>query len=206
MAGSRPRRWLKHLVTYAHAAEIRWKHGAPSIADQKPGQYGFVEFVPRQCNQGAYVMKMRTLAAATAVFTLGAGIIVPAVVHAEQDFTRYTNEELVQQRTQTRDMSEGDRTRYQEEMRKREQTMSAQERKRLGVDAGDQQAQGDQTRQRTRTSEDNTNGQGEMQRERVRSESGNGYGSGYESRQSGSRSAGGMGGRGAGGGGGGRGR
>src|SRR4030065_1250825 len=137
MAGSRPRRWLKNLVTYAHAGGNRRKHGAHSIADQKPGQYGFVEFVPRQCNQGAYVMKMRTLAAATAVFTLGAGIIVPAVVHAEQDFTRYTNEELAQQRTQTRDMSEGDRTRYLEEMNKREKTMRAQEHKRMGDNASD---------------------------------------------------------------------
>ena len=144
-------------------------------------------------------MKMKTLAAAVAAVTLGAGIIAPTVVHAEQDYTRYTNEELVQQRTQTRAMSEGDRARYQEELRQREQGMSAQERKRLGLDAGDPPAQGDQTRQRT--SEDNSNGQGELQRERTRTESS--YGNGYESRQSGSRSgsAGGMGGRGAGGGG-----
>ena len=146
-------------------------------------------------------MKMRTLTAATTVFTLGAGIIVPTVAHAEQDFTRYTNEELVQQRTQVRGMSDGDRIRYQEEMHKREQNMSAQERKRLGMDVSEQQAQGDQSLQHTRTGEDNTNGQGEMQRERVRTESSNGFGSGYESRQSGSRSSGaaGMGGRGAGG-------
>ena len=141
-------------------------------------------------------MKMKTLVAATAAFTLSAGLFAPSVVLAEQDFAQYTNEELVQQRTQVRDMSEGDRALFQAEMQKRTQTMSAEERTRLGVDGRGQAAQDGQMRQRT--SEDNDRGQGKMQRERQRSESGGGYGSGYGTRQGGGVGGGGGGGTGGG--------
>ena len=130
----------------------------------------------------------------------------PIVAMAAEDFTRYSNEELVQLRRQAQNMSEADRLRYREEMQTRTQNMSAEERNRLGVGRDAAAAQGTQTRERTRSGEDNTSGQGELKRERTRSEQGSsdGYGRGYESRQSGSGGS--MGGGRGGMGGGGRGR
>src|SRR3990167_5073580 len=92
-------------------------------------------------------MKMKTLAAAAAAFTLTAGIFAPSVVRAEQDFTQYTNEELLQQRTQVRDMSEGDRAQFRAEMQKRTQNMSAEERERQRSESGDGYGRGYGTRQ-----------------------------------------------------------
>lgn len=151
-------------------------------------------------------MKIIALATVAAAFAVGAGIIVPAVVQAEQDFSRNTNEELVQERAQIRNMSEGERARFEKEMQKRAQSMSEGERKRLGIDDRGRPVTGDPSPQRTRTNEDNEHGQGELQRERQRVEGGDSYGSGYEARHGINRSgnAGGMGGRGAGSGGRGR--
>lgn len=126
-------------------------------------------------------MKISSLMAAVAAVVLGAGGLSPAVVRADEDFTRYTNEELVQQRTRVRDMDQADRTRYRDEMQSRAQHMSAAERERLGID--ERGAPAGAGEGRTRAGEDNDRGQGEMERERQRSESGDGYGRGYESRQ-----------------------
>lgn len=143
------------------------------------------------------------------VVALTAAALSPLAAMAAEDYTRYSNEELVQLRSQAQNMGEADRLRYREEMQTRTQNMSAEERNRLGV--GQDDAQKTQTRERTRTGEDNTNGQGTQTRERTRTEQrdADGYGRGYESRQSGSGSgmSGGMGGsRGGMGSGGGRGR
>ena len=145
----------------------------------------------------------RSVVAALAAATLG-----PLAVLAAEDFTRYSNEELVQRRSQAQDMNETDRLRYREEMQTRTQNMSAEERNRLGIGRDGAAAQGTQTRERVRTGEDNERGQGELKRERERAErrDASGYGSGYESRQGGSGAGGGFGGGGRGGmGGGGRG-
>ncbi|MCR4347343.1 MAG: hypothetical protein NUV55_09120 [Sulfuricaulis sp.] len=160
-----------------------------SIADQKPRLYGFGKFDHHQRNQGAYIMKMKTLTVAAAAMTLGINMLAPVSVRAEQDFTQYSNEELVQQRSQVRDMSEGDRARFQEEMQTRARNMSAEDRAPSGFGGSGQGAQDGQMRQRT--GEDNDRGQGEMKRERTRAESGDGYGRGYESRQSAGRGQGG---------------
>jgi len=134
------------------------------------------------------------------VFTAAA--FGPLAAMAAEDFSRYSNEELVQLRSQAQNMGESDRLRYREEMQQRTRYMSPEERTRLGVDR-DAAAQGTQARERT--GEDNDRGQGETKRERDRAEQRNagGYGSGYESRQGGS-SAGGAGRGGMGGGGRGR--
>jgi len=128
----------------------------------------------------------------------------PLAAMAAEDFTRNSNEELVQRRNEAQNLGEADRLRYREEMQQRTQNMSPEERRRLGIGQDDAAAQGTQARERT--GEDRDRGQGEMKRERQRVESGDGYGRGYESRQGGSSagSAGGFGGRGAGGGGRGR--
>ena len=142
------------------------------------------------------------------VVAVTAAVLSPLTAMAAEDYTRYSNEELVQLRSQTQNMGEADRLRYREEMQTRTRNMSAEERSRLGV--GQDDAQKTQTRERTRTGEDNTNGQGELTRERTRTEQrdGDSYGRGYESRQgsSGGGTSGGMGGSRGGMGGGGRGR
>ena len=76
-------------------------------------------------------MKMKILTVAAAAMTLGINMLAPGSVRAEQDFTQYSNEELMQQRSQVRDMSEADRARFQEEMQTRSLNMSAEERERL---------------------------------------------------------------------------
>ena len=132
----------------------------------------------------------------------------PLAAMAAEDYTRYNNEELVQQRSLVQNLGEADRLRDREAMQQRAQNMTAEERSGGGRDGA--AGQTTQTRERVRTSEDNERGQGELKRERERAEqhdTGN-YGRGYESRQggSGAGNAGGFGGRGVGGGGGGRGR
>jgi hypothetical protein len=119
-------------------------------------------------------MKMKTLAAAAAAFTLTAGIFLPGIVSAEQDFSQYSNEELVQLRTHVRDMNGSDRARFREEMQNRMRNMSTAERERLGIGA----VQDGQMRQRT------NEGMNRNQ-EPLRSESGDGYGRGYGARQGG---------------------
>jgi hypothetical protein len=140
------------------------------------------------------------------VVAFTAAAFCPLAAMAAEDFTRYSNEELVQQRSQVQNMGEADRLHYREEMQQRAQNMTPEERSRLGIGRDDAAGQGAQTRDQVRSGEDNDRGQGEMKRERQRAESDDGYGRGYEARQGGSSagSAGGFGGRGAGGGGRGR--
>jgi hypothetical protein len=134
------------------------------------------------------------------VVVLAAAALGPIAALASEDYTRYSNEELVKLRSQAQSMGEEERLRYREEMQKRVQKMTPEERERLGIGDRGQEAQNSQKRERTRTNEDNDRGQGEMQRERQRSEAQAGnYGQGYESRQPGGRSQrGGMGGAGMG--------
>jgi len=122
------------------------------------------------------------------VVALAAAAFGPLAAMAAEDFTRYSNEELVQQRSQVQNMGEADRLRYHEEMQQRAQKMTPEERSRLGI------------------GRDAAAGQGTQTRERQRAESRDGYGRGYESRQGGNSAgnAGSFGGRGAGGGGRGR--
>jgi len=144
------------------------------------------------------------------VVALTAAAIGPLTAMAAEDYTRYNNEELVQQRSLVQNLGEADRLRDREELQQRAQNMTAEERSGLGVGRDAAAGQATQTRERVRTSEDNDRGQGELKRERERVEQhdAGSYGRGYESRQGGSSAgnAGGFGGRGVGGGGGGRGR
>jgi hypothetical protein len=114
--------------------------------------------------------------------TLTAGMFGSSLVLAEQDFSRYSNEEMVQQRSQIGNMSEHDQVRYQAEMQKRMQYMSEGERASLGLNGNGQAVQDTQSRQRL--NEANDRGQGELNRERLRIENDNGYGRGFGSRQS----------------------
>ncbi|HWR88235.1 MAG TPA: hypothetical protein VN277_07440 [Acidiferrobacterales bacterium] len=122
------------------------------------------------------------------VVALTAVAFGPLAAMAAEDFTRYSNEELVQQRSQVQNMGEADRLRYREEMQRRAQNMTPEERSRLGIGP------------------DDAAGQGVQKRKRQRAGGGDGYGRGYEARQGGGSAgnAGGFGGRGAGGGGRGR--
>ncbi len=140
------------------------------------------------------------------VVALTAAGLGPLAAMAADDYTRYSNEELVQQRSVVQNLGEAERLRYREEMQQRAQNMTAEERSQLGVGRDATTGQATQTRERVRTGEDNDRGQGELKRERTRSEQGSsdGYGRGYESRQSGSGGS--MGGGRGGMGGGGRGR
>ncbi|OGI43095.1 MAG: hypothetical protein A2150_08415 [Candidatus Muproteobacteria bacterium RBG_16_64_11] len=156
-------------------------------------------------------MKMqisRTVRHAVAV-AVTAAAFAPLAAMAAEDFTRYSNEEFVQQRSQVQNLGEADRLRYREEMQNRARNMSAEERSRLGIGRDGAQTERTQTRERTRTGEDNDRGQGEMERERERTEQhdAGSYGRGYEARQGGSGGSmsGGMGGSRGGMGGGGRG-
>jgi uncharacterized membrane protein YgcG len=158
---------------------------------------------------GALIMKMQAirLVYRGVVVAFTAAAFGPLAAMAAEDFTRYSNEELVQQRSHVQNLDEADRLRYREEMQRRAQNMTPEERSRLGIGRDDTAGQGTQTRERVRSGEDNDRGQGETKRERQRAGSGDGYGRGYEVRQGGSSTGGGFGGGGRGGmGGGGRGR
>jgi len=109
---------------------------------------------------------------------LSAGIFTSNLVRAEQDFSQYSNEQLVQMRAQANNMNEADRARFQHELRLRAQNMNANERERLGLHNDSQEEQ-----LRQRLNEDNTQGQGVLTRERQRIENDNGYGRGFGSRQ-----------------------
>lgn len=103
------------------------------------------------------------------------------------DYSRYTSEELMQMRTQVRDMDEQDRQQYSEEMYMRMQNMSVEERVNLDLEnalgRADGSAAGDGNHS-LRSNEDNTEGLGAMMRQRSRTETGSSsFGSGYEQRQ-----------------------
>jgi hypothetical protein len=157
---------------------------------------------------GALTMKMQAIRSVHRgiVVAITAAAIGPLTAMAAEDYTRSSNEELVQQRSLVQNLGEADRLREREAMQQRAQNMTAEERSGVGRDAAADQTT--QTRERVRTSEDNDRGQGELKRERERAEQhdAGSYGRGYESRQggSGTGSAGGFSGRGAGGGGRGR--
>jgi hypothetical protein len=159
---------------------------------------------------GALTMKMPAIRSIRRgiVVAITAAAIGPLTAMAAEDYTRSSNEELVQQRSLVQNLGEADRLRDREAMQQRAQNVTAEERSGLGVGRDDAAGQTTQTRERVRTSEDNDRGQGELKRERERAEQhdAGSYGRGYESRQGGSSagSAGGFGGRGAGGGGRGR--
>jgi hypothetical protein len=125
-------------------------------------------------------MKASAMTMLLASLGLGAAMLVPGAASADEDFGRYTNEELVQMRTRAGEMSDAERTQYRAEMQKRVQAMSPEERARLGVGPGGEGAPG----QRTRSAEDNTQGQGSLERERARTEAESqaGFGQGYEQR------------------------
>jgi hypothetical protein len=114
-------------------------------------------------------------------FTLTTGMFASSLALAEQDFSRYSNEEMVQQRSQINNMSKADQVRFQAEMQTRLRHMSEAERAHLGIDGNGQAAQDAQLRQRL--NENNDRGHGELRRERLRFENDNGYGRGFGSRQ-----------------------
>ena len=70
-------------------------------------------------------MNRKTFAATATALTLSAGMLLSGAALAEQDFSKYTNEEMVQMRSQVRTMNEADRAQFQAEMQKRTRTMSA---------------------------------------------------------------------------------
>ncbi len=112
-----------------------------------------------------------------AALTLTAGMITSSLVQAEQDFSQYSNEELVRLRAHVRNMNETDRVQFQQELQLRAQKMNPNERAFLGLEN-----KAEQNQLHERINEDNTNGQGELKRERHRTENDSGYGRGFGSR------------------------
>jgi len=76
------------------------------------------------------------------VVAFTAAAFSPLATMAAEDFTRYSNEELVQQRSQVQNLGEADRLRYREEMQNRARNMSAEERGRLGIGRDGAQTEG----------------------------------------------------------------
>lgn len=62
-----------------------------------------------------------------------------SVAFAAEDFSTLSNEELIQRRSEARNMSEEDRVRLRNEMQRRAQKMTSEEREQLGVGRGDDQ-------------------------------------------------------------------
>jgi len=114
-------------------------------------------------------------------YSAGLAIMLLAGSAMAADYSSYSNEEMMQMRSQARDMSEQDRAAFRNEMQSRHQSMSAEERNQL--------------REQARSSGQGNYGQG------------NSYGQGNRYGQGGGGGGGGQGHRyGQGGGGGGRGR
>lgn len=128
-------------------------------------------------------MKARKTLLAVAALGLGAAYLAPVMVVAEEDFSRYTNEELVQKRAQVGEMSTAERERFRAEMRQRAQAMTPEERASLGIGNARRGAAGEggEVRRQGRQGE---RGAGEVQRERQRVHSTDGYGQGYGQRES----------------------
>lgn len=112
-----------------------------------------------------------------AMLGLSAVIFSPNLVHAEQDFSKFSNEELMQMRNQVQNMNQEDRARFQHELQLRTQNMNAAEREQQGVGS-----YGQEDKIRERLYEDNTQGQGSLERKRERYENNTGYGKGFDSR------------------------
>lgn len=125
-------------------------------------------------------MKRMRKALVVAAVSVAAGVFTTSVVRAEQDFSQYSNEELVRLRNQVRNLNEADRLRFQQELQLRVRNMDANERARLGLETDSRQQQ-----LRERVNEHNSRGQGEMNRERDRIENEKGYGRGFGTRSGG---------------------
>lgn len=119
---------------------------------------------------------------AVAALGLGAAYLAPVMGAAEEDFTRYTNEELVQKRAQVGEMSEAERERFRTEMQQRTRSMTPEERASLGIGGGRRGAAGEDGEAR-RQGKQGERGAGESQREHQRVHSADGYGQGYEQRE-----------------------
>ena len=103
------------------------------------------------------------------------------------DYENLSNDELVQMRSQAREMGPEDRESYRTEMQTRMQSMSSDERA-LYREMNKTGGQGDGARKMNRYGQGNSNGSGSMNRygqgENQR------YGSGYSSRQGGGKGGG----------------
>ncbi len=99
---------------------------------------------------------------------------------AAQDATDYSalsNEQLIQMRSEERNMSAEDQARFRTEMQTRAQNMTPEERAQAGLGPrnADSNGQGTQTQKR--------DGTGDRDRSADRKRDGSGYGGGYQSRQ-----------------------
>ena len=112
------------------------------------------------------------------------------------DYADLSNDELVQQRSQVRELAPEDRESYRTEMQSRMQSMSSDERA-LFRETNNMGGQGDGSGQMNRYGQGNSNGSGNQNRYGQSSSNGSGnmyrygqgnsqgYGSGYGSRQGG---------------------
>ena len=122
------------------------------------------------------------------------------------DYADLSNDELVQQRSQVRELAPEDRESYRTEMQSRMQSMSSDERT-LFRDMNNMGGQGNGSGQMNRYGQGSGNGSGNMHRYGQGNSNGSdnmnrygqgnsqGYGSGYGSRQGGGHGGGGGGGR-----------
>lgn len=120
----------------------------------------------------------RYLNTAIGILSLTAGSIGVA---SAVDYTDLSNDELVQMRTEARELAPEDRESYRTEMQSRMQSMDSEERS-LFRQMNEMGGQGEGSGKMNRYGQGNSNGSGNKYR--YGQGSSQGYGSGYGSRQS----------------------
>jgi hypothetical protein len=115
---------------------------------------------------------------------LGAANLAPVIVIADEDFSRLSNEKLVQVRTQVPEISEADQARFRTEMQQDSQAPSMEERQSLGPGSARRGSVDDESaaRRQLRSGGQNEHGESALQRDRQRLYSGDRFGQGYEQR------------------------
>jgi hypothetical protein len=177
--------WLQHPVTFSYAPEITRQAHALTISIRKSPECDADETSLVGFDSEDNDMKARKRLLAIAALGLGAAYLAPVMVVAEEDFSRYTNEELVQKRAQVGEMSAEERDRFRAEMRQRARAMTPEERASLGIGNARRGAAGEdgEVRRQGPQGEQGERGAGELQRERQRVHSADGYGQGYGQRE-----------------------
>ncbi|MFU8820671.1 MAG: hypothetical protein ACNA8G_03850 [Gammaproteobacteria bacterium] len=89
-------------------------------------------------------MNARKTLAILATLGMSAAYLAPAIASAQEveDFSRLTNQELVQTRARVGEMSEAEHARFRAEMQQRARTMTQEEREALGIGGTQRRAGG----------------------------------------------------------------
>lgn len=129
-------------------------------------------------------MTIKTVLIATAL--LGAFALAGnAAAQDATDYSALSNEQLIQMRSEERNMSSEDRARFRSEIQARAQNMTPEERAQSGFGPrnADSNGQGQERGQGQGTRTQKRDGSGGRDRSADRKRDGSGYGGGYRSRQ-----------------------